>query len=434
ALLGSAAAHTWPERTTRLAPNGTMVGNPGFERSHHPRGSLDENKQVWLLPPNGGAKVFLSDAKITREDQRTLTDSSYSKDFPMLNVAPGDFVAIQYTENGHVTRSESMPNQPRPVNRGTVYVYGTTENDLSNSNLIDIHLKWTADGTGGNKQGKLLATRNYDDGQCHEAMSAAGDPVGISKYRFQNFNSGDGGLSCQTDFQIPTDIAVGKTLTVIWVWDWPVMSEAGVAVTPASYNANSSTSGKPYVVLPELYTGVVDYKIVDPCDDSLGSVRGPTCKAANGKFVVQFAKQPNIAVAAIKSHMMNPFLVQVPQAGFAVSEATADLTDIPLGALVGVKDPKLPLDNSILAANANGGDSANKPPPQPSPSPSPAAPPPPASSKAASPTPASSKAGSSPKPSSAPSASPRPADDDDVLTVTVTVPETTIFITSTRTP
>ncbi|SPQ18054.1 58226813-2244-4017-a310-bd02d15db2c0 [Thermothielavioides terrestris] len=326
-----------------------MVGKPGFDRAHVDRALPTQD--VYQLPPPGGRTVILPDDKIVKPAKWQLTNLSYSDKFPMLQVAPGDFVAILYTENGHVTRAD-MTNPTKPVNRGTVYLYGTTNNDLSNTNLLDVHLKWTADGKGGDGKGKLLATRHFDDGQCHEAVPVTGDPEGISTYRKQFISKADA-LICQSDLQIPLDMAVGQTLTVIWVWDWPTMNVQGVAVPPASYQSNSSTAqgnaSQPYVAMPELYTGVLDYKIVDPCSESLGEVKGPTCKNRNGKFVVQFASQA-ATTRGIVEQMLNPFLVKVPQAGFQIASATADPSNnIPLHPLIGVTSSHaFPLPSSVL--------------------------------------------------------------------------------------
>ncbi|KAL2015884.1 hypothetical protein VTK56DRAFT_4659 [Thermocarpiscus australiensis] len=376
-----------------------MIGTPGADRAHVERGSGPI--EDWLIPPNGrpDGKVIHPDDKIVKPGQRQLTDASYTAQFPMLKVAPGDFVAIQYAENGHVTRADKT-NPLKPINRGTVYLYGTTQNDLSETNLVDVHLKWTADGTGGDKKGKLLATRNFDDGQCHEVVPADGDSEGISTYR-KNFISKADGLLCQSDLQIPTDIDVGKTLTVIWVWDWPDMNVQGVAVPPASYQANRSDSGQPYVQTPELYTGVVDYKIVDPCNESLGEVKGPTCNNPNGKSAVHFVANQNATSRGIEAQMENPFMVKVPQAGFNVSAATAAASDIPMHALIGVKATAFPLASSILQAQDQPHDGPTT----------------------VAPTPSSTPV---PKPTSA------GIEPGGALIVTVTVPETTTTLVVTR--
>ncbi|KAK3300245.1 uncharacterized protein B0H64DRAFT_10438 [Chaetomium fimeti] len=345
ALTGTAIAHSWPEQTVRLAPDGKEVGKPGADRAHIETGTAD-----YLIPPNGGEKVVQQSHKIVRDTQGPLNDASYSDQFPMLSVAPGDFVAIKYRENGHVSRPDKT-NPNKPVNRGTVYLYGTTENDLSSVSLMDVHLKWTSDGKGGNGKGKLLATRNYDDGQCHEVIPADGDFEGITGYRME-FVSKTDSLLCQSDLQIPADAPVGKVYTVIWVWDWPEMKEQGIAVSPAEYGAES-------VLVPEIYTGVVDYKIVEPCDDSLGEVKGPTCESGGGGgggANANFATDQPATARGIASQMAEPFLVKVPQAGFDVPSATADPKNIPLGVLIGEKPTQFPLPQSILEAqNAPGG-------------------------------------------------------------------------------
>lgn len=346
-------AHSWPEGTIRLAPNGTMVGTMGYDRAHRDRSKGDDS---WLIPPNDHRSDGIhADDKLLRPEKRLLDQSSYSDQFPMLQVAPGDLVAIMYTENGHVTKADST-NPTKPVNRGTIYLYGTTHSDLSDTNLMDVHLKWTADGKGGDRKGKLLATRNFDDGQCHEAVPDTGDGEGISGYRQQHISPATNGLSCQSDLQIPADMAVGQTLTVIWVWDWPSMNVQGVAVPPATYPSKTppaqGNASEPYAQKPELYTGVLDYKIVDPCDESLGQLKGPTCGNHNGKFVVEFASQPALS-RGIRSQMTEPFLVKVPQAGFQVASATADPSHIPMHALIGATPTSFPLPASILSVQGD---------------------------------------------------------------------------------
>lgn len=371
ALVSVADAHSWPERTQRIAPNGTMVGTTGTDRSHAARGSRPEDSIVWLIPPNGREKKIRPDDKIARPDQRALTATSYSDKFPMLKVAPGDFVAIQYTENGHVSKAE-VGQPTKPVNRGTVYLYGTTNNDLTNANLMDIHLAWTADGKGGDGKGRLLATRNYDDGQCFEAIPSV-DTEGITSHRMKNLATpGEpltGGLMCQSDVQVPFDVPVGQVYTVIWVWDWPTMNVQGVAVPPATYNTTPSASGEPFVTIPEIYTGVVDLKVVDACDESLGEVKGPGCsakgapKGAAQKNVVQYGRQNRPSAAAIHAHLVKPFLVDVPQAGQGATAAKADPKDIPMDRLIGVKAPVFPLAPSFFPSPGSKNPDVNPPAP-----------------------------------------------------------------------
>ncbi|KAK4193443.1 hypothetical protein QBC35DRAFT_106444 [Podospora australis] len=350
ALSGTAVAHSWPEETYRIAPNGTILADAnhtGYDRAHIPRG--DPRQQDFLIPPNGREKVILPTDKIVRESQYKLDGSSYSEKFPKLKVAPGDFVAIRYLENGHVTAPDKA-NPFKPLNRGTIYLYGTKENDLTNVNLVDVLHTWTADGKGGNGKGKLLATRNYDDGQCHEPAPASGDPEGIGAFRKQFISKAES-LACQTDLQLPTDLKPGDVYTVLWIWDWPDMSEPGVPVPPATFFSNNTSKG-PFVKMPEIYTGVLDYDVVDPCDDALGPVKGPTCKQKKGFIApVRFAANQDPANRGILRQMLNPFLVEVPQAGFDVPESgRADPANIPLGALIGLKNPTIPLPSSVLDA------------------------------------------------------------------------------------
>ncbi|KAK4031862.1 hypothetical protein C8A01DRAFT_41700 [Parachaetomium inaequale] len=161
--------------------------------------------------------------------------------------------------------------------------------------------------------------RNYNDGQCYESIPNTGDIEGIVGFRKQ-FTKTETVL-CQADLQIPNDAPVGKTLTIIWVWDWPTMNVQGVAVPPASYN---TTSGESFVTTPELYTGVLDFKIVEPCDASLGDVKGPTCESQKSKANAQFDANQAPTARGIATQMAEPFLVQVTQAGFNVPSATAD--------------------------------------------------------------------------------------------------------------
>ncbi|KAL2125194.1 hypothetical protein VTJ04DRAFT_1559 [Mycothermus thermophilus] len=371
-LAALTAAHSWPESTLRLAPNGTMIGAPGYDRNH-----IEDGDASFKVPPPGQKRVA-PHHKIVRAG--ALTDASYTAKYPMLSVAPGDWVAIRYRENGHVSRADSEP-MPKPVNRGTVYLYGTTQNDLTDVNLMDVHLKWTADGTGGDGKGRLLATRHYDDGQCHEAVPISGDIAGIVDYR-SNF-TGVPALLCQSDVQIPADIPVGTIYSVIWVWDWATLDRWGVAVPPATWEFET---GNPKITENQFYTGVVDYKIVDPCDPVLGSVKGPTCgsesnlasgSAKGSRIPPQFIIDQPADNRGIPSQMAEPFLVRLPQAGFKVRSATADPDSIPFAPIIGKsRKPVLPWAAGVLAAQNTprvdgAGNGGGKFPAAPTPSPTP---------------------------------------------------------------
>lgn len=419
-------SHTWGEEQHRIALNGTFVGPTGFARGYMPR-SQNQN-QGWLIP-NGHSSILPTD-KLFDPARSKLTDAMYSKDFPMLTASPGDFAAFMYTENGHVSKQDIEGGNPKPINRGTVYVYGTQENDLSNYNLVDVHLKWTRDGTGGDGKGRLLATRNFDDGQCFEPIPADGDKEGITTFRMTHLKKEYQALSCQTDIQIPLDAKVGKPYTIIWTWDWGTLRDdlRGLAVPPASYNASE-------IKIPEIYVSVADYKIVDPCDPELGEVKGTTCNNNGQPRPVQFAEQPDPARSGIRAQMEDLWMVHVPQAGFNVTEAQAPETKIPLALLIGVTEPVTEaispekLLDSPAKPNLNlGAGSEDQEPPSPSVTVLPSS---------VSESRCSAKPTPPPTTSSPPPTTSSPAtggdNDDGILTVTVTVPQTTVFVTSTKT-
>lgn len=96
-------------------------------------------------------------------------------------------------------------------------MYGTTQSS-SNDRFLDIFNKWNAEGSGGNKKGKLLASFNFDDTQCHQTNSGA-----ISTQRQKQFpHKADqlmgADLWCQNDLKLPQDAPAGKPYTLYWVW------------------------------------------------------------------------------------------------------------------------------------------------------------------------------------------------------------------------
>lgn len=88
---------------------------------------------------------------------------------------------------------------------------------------MDVHKVWNKEGTGGDKRGVLLATRNFDDGRCYQVN---GDS--ISKQRQSEFpHTADQlmgvNLWCQSDIALPSNAPSGKPYTLYWVWDWPTL-------------------------------------------------------------------------------------------------------------------------------------------------------------------------------------------------------------------
>ncbi|KAI6569836.1 hypothetical protein MCOR04_008232 [Pyricularia oryzae] len=153
--------HSWVEQVMRIALNGTIVGPVGYMRGYFGRNDpgFVDRANTYLLPPNGRSKgVILNSDGICSPSQKI---GNYSPKYPMLSAAPGDFVALRYQENGHVSLPGNGPLKPE--NRGTIYVYGTSEPD-DNHKLLDIYRKWTA----GRDKGRLIATRPFNDGQCYQ--------------------------------------------------------------------------------------------------------------------------------------------------------------------------------------------------------------------------------------------------------------------------
>ncbi|KAF3760099.1 hypothetical protein M406DRAFT_343683 [Cryphonectria parasitica EP155] len=176
ALIQVAVSHSWVERLFRIAPNGTMVNPPGFMRAYTPRtAGFDEEADLNLIPPNGRSdgKIIHSNNPICKSIQ---TISNYSSDYPMLNAAPGDIVALQYQENGH-----------------------------------------TADGQGGDQRGRLLAEMNFDDGQCYQIN---GGNISVDRQgRFPKAAEDPQGsdLWCQADVRLPCDLPGGTMYTLVLI-------------------------------------------------------------------------------------------------------------------------------------------------------------------------------------------------------------------------
>jgi hypothetical protein len=215
-----ASAHSWIEQLMVIAPNGTVVGQPGFARGNVLRGSpgFSDPTMVNLIPPDGRTinQILPSDlmCKSTQTSQ-TQTDGS-----PRLQAAASDAIALRFQENGHVTLPQNQPGKPQ--NRGTVYVYGTNQSSPDDS-FLAIHRVWTPDGTGGDGRGRLLSTRNFDDGQCYQTNGGQ-----ISQQRQQEFKhpfdmTMGNDLWCQQDIQMPDDVESGQPYTLYWVWDWPTL-------------------------------------------------------------------------------------------------------------------------------------------------------------------------------------------------------------------
>lgn len=284
ALTSIANAHTWIEQMAVIAPNGTFVGAPGYPRGFVPRTSpsFSDAAMTNLIPPDGrstGNEILATDP-ICMSSQQSQTQTEGS---PRLQAAAGDAIALRYQENGHVTLPQNQPG--KPANRGTVFVYGTTQPSPSDT-LLAIHRVWNADQTGGDKRGVLLSSQNFDDGQCYQVNSSP-----ISEQRQQEFpHTADAlmgvNIWCQQDIALPASAPSGQPYTLYWVWDWPTAP-----------GAPGEPDGK-----QELYTTCMDVDIV--------SSSGTSNYASSG-----FVANQDLNYAAISSEfaqLSNPTAVAAP--------------------------------------------------------------------------------------------------------------------------
>lgn len=245
-LAALANAHSWIEQLTVIAPNGTFVGAPGYARGNVQRTApgFSDTEMDYLIPPLDRANVnlILPTDKMCRASQQHQNQADGS---PRLQASPGAAVALRYQENGHVTLPWNQPGKPK--NRGTVYVYGTTQ-PKADEKFLDVHGSWNWDGTGGDKRGVLLSKQNFDDGRCYQINNG-----NISMYRQKSYPHKPDQLMgadlwCQQDIQLPRNAPSGKPYTLYWVWDWPTAPGADPTYP----------HGK-----KEIYTTCMDIDVVD---------------------------------------------------------------------------------------------------------------------------------------------------------------------------
>lgn len=222
-------AHSWVEKLIRIASNGTFVGPPGYPRGFVPRSSpgFSDFVSEHQIPPDGRATAteILPTDLICRPSQATANQTEGS---PALISAPGDNIALIYQENGHVTLLDRSPT--KPVGSGTVFIYGTKKPSDSDT-YLGIHRVWNTKGTGGDKRGKLIATRPFDDGQCYQNNTSP-----LAESRRDEFGTVGNDLHCQTDVQLPQDAGTSGKYTLYWVWEWPTLDNVtGKVITNQSY-------------------------------------------------------------------------------------------------------------------------------------------------------------------------------------------------------
>ncbi|KAF4449412.1 hypothetical protein F53441_7274 [Fusarium austroafricanum] len=306
-LITPALSHSWVEYAFKLARNGTMIGSIGYPRGFLPRDSTNP-KWADTIPQN----LLPQSGQSAYSGEEILNKYPLKKDpqYPMLEAAPGDYVALMHLENGHTTLPENQPNKPK--NRGTIYFYGTTQ-PKEQEKLFDVHLKWNKQGTGGDKRGKLIATRNYDDGQCYQPNSGALSSERSSELAPQGALSTKE-LACQSDIKLPSDLKPGDTYTIYWYWDWPDLNKDKVNME-ATKNGKFPWAGTfmrgekdpngftmDAIARNESYSSVIDIKITSPEADSF---------AAKDFQALDWVHDQNIYSAGIEAQMKSNFQVDV---------------------------------------------------------------------------------------------------------------------------
>jgi hypothetical protein len=276
----SVNAHTWVEAIRRISSTGTYVGEPGYPMGHMNRtdsGFSDTNVQIKIDDVTDNPPVC-----------GTIGTKGYTNSaYPPLTASPGEFLALQYAENGHV----SFPDlTPRGFRGGNVMIYATSE-DVTDIGINDVLYQWNAEGTGGNQKGKLLASHFFDDGQCYENPDAS--PIRAERATKYGFTS----LLCQGTAQLPSDLATSGTTNLLWVWDWP---------------QNPNIAGKNTT---EIYTSCMTINLQASSDGGATSVKA-----------FSFAKNVDVSNAAIESQVQT--LIEVEQRGTGTASPAA-VTDVP---------------------------------------------------------------------------------------------------------
>ncbi|ETS74781.1 hypothetical protein PFICI_13265 [Pestalotiopsis fici W106-1] len=274
-------AHTWVEMIRRISSSGAFVGETGYAMGHMNRtdtGFADTAVQVKFLDVTSNPAVCGDIGKAG------YTNAAY----PQLSASPGEYVAMQYAENGHV----SFPDlTPRGYLGGNVMIYATTE-DVTDVGINDALYSWNAEGTGGNGKGKLIASHFFDDGQCFENPNSS--PIRDERAAKTNVSS----LLCQSVAQLPEDLETDGTVNLLWIWDW---------------GQNPNIAGENTT---EIYTSCMTVNLTASDTDAATSVKA-----------FSWSKNVDISDAAIPGQIST--LIEVEQRGTG-SASPAAVTDVPV--------------------------------------------------------------------------------------------------------
>lgn len=80
---------------------------------------------------------------------------------------------------------------------------------------------WDYKGRSGDKRGRLLSRRDFDNGRCYQVNNSA-----LSKERQQRYHHSPDAFQGQNLWRaivvtLPLDLIPGNIYTLYWVWDWP---------------------------------------------------------------------------------------------------------------------------------------------------------------------------------------------------------------------
>jgi len=214
-----AHGHSWIEQMQEISSDGIFTGQMGYPRGYVARTDAQFSNSIMtnLVPALSTGRTRINDQDLVCSTSQQ--ESNQTAAYPALQASAGNYVAIKYLENGHVTLPSAQLG--KPAMSGTVFVYATVSSSANNDMLSSV-LQWSIDGKGGNAQGRLLAAQNFDDGRCHQI-----NPGTISQQRQKDFpdripGQADSNVEqwCETDVLIPQDFS-GQIITLYWIWAWP---------------------------------------------------------------------------------------------------------------------------------------------------------------------------------------------------------------------
>lgn len=274
------SAHSWIQQLRNVNDNGSYVGDWGYPRGYCAKGDPCDPGTInnHLLPdPTTEPGLFISDKSVLCKPGQQKPQQLDAAKYPRLKAVPGTHIVMRYSENGHVTLNGTVnedTNKFKASKGGTVFIYGTT-NPNQNEKLINV-LKWTEDGTGGNGQGVLLGTNDFDDGRCYENNNSPIAQARSAKnpsYALGQTGQGSGQFSipCESNILFPKTATSNQTYTLYWVWQWN---------TPPGLDPNRPL-GK-----DEYYTTCMDVDVVDTFASKVG-----------GKPKYSMPQQDDISVA-----------------------------------------------------------------------------------------------------------------------------------------